>query len=258
MKITIVTAVLNAKRTIEDCMQSALGQNWTELEYILADRGSTDGTLEVVKRYQNRCAKYLDLKGDDYYTAVNKCLAQATGDVVAVLPPDSFYTDRNTVANVLRTMAARRRDCLYGDMVYIATDSQRPLRYYKAGEYDRYNFENGWMPPLPVFFIRRELFRKFGYFATDYRLRADYELIARFLYKNYATAYYMSEVLVKMRFDDRKRSLGWLLERNREDYRVLKEYGLGGFLTVMMRNLAKLPQFFRKPKADDRVLETRW
>jgi len=244
MKISIITAVYNNRETIENSLLSVLGQTWPEIEHIVVDGGSTDGTLDIINKYRDRIAVVVSGKDGGIYHALNKGVCLSTGEVVGVLHSDDVYEDPGVLAKVAAVFAEKKTDAVYGDLVYTRRDG-RLLRYWKAGEYDASSLRNGWMPPHPSFFARREVYEKFGSFNTEFRIAADYELMTRFLFKHGISASYLPEVLVKMRVGGKSnKNLANIIAKSREDYRIIKMHSLGGLGTLFLKNFGKLHQFF--------------
>jgi glycosyltransferase len=136
---------------------------------------------------------------------------------------------------------------VYGDLVYVNKDNSKVIRYWKAGEYKEGLIKWGWMPPHPTFFVKKEAYKKYGYFNTSLKIAADYELILRFFSKGKITTHYIPEVLIKMRIGgDSNKSIKNIIRKSLEDYKALKinDLGSSGVFTLLFKNLSKIPQFF--------------
>ena len=132
-------------------------------------------------------------------------------------------------------------------MVLLVDVTSRVIRYWKSGTYHPDRLRRGWMPPHPTLFLRREVFVQHGLYDTSYRIAADYEAVLRYFGKGGIRAAYVPEVLVRMRLGgESNRSLRQLLRKSREDYRALRSTGMGGFGTLALKNLGKLPQFIQR------------
>jgi GT2 family glycosyltransferase len=131
---------------------------------------------------------------------MNKGIKAATGNIIGILNSDDIYTDEFVIEHIVKAMAENNVDSCYGDLVYVAkNDTEKIIRYWKSDGFYKERFRKGWMPPHPTFFVRREVYEKYGLFNLDFPLAADYELILRFLYKQEISTAYIPEVLVKMR-----------------------------------------------------------
>ena len=244
MKFSIITVVYNNVRCIGGCIKSVLSQSYKDIEYIIVDGSSTDGTMDVVNRYGNEIDMAVSEKDEGNIYAMNKGLNLATGDVVGFLHSDDYYTHDKVIESVAGVFKSEGCDSVYGDLVYVkGDDTGRAIRHWRSGEYDVKRIRAGWMPPHPAFFVKRNAYDRFGKFDTSLRISSDYELILRFLYKNGISAAYLPGVLVEMRWGGvSNRSLKNIVKKTAEDYRACRMHGLG-MGTVFMKNITKIPQF---------------
>jgi glycosyltransferase len=249
MKISIITVVRNNEKYIEDCVKSVVSQSYRDIEYIVIDGCSSDGTPGILDRYKAGITKLISERDNGHIYAMNKGLKLATGDVVGFLHSDDFYSHTNIIEDVMSVFKTRGVDSLYGDLVYVKKDKpDRVTRYWKAGNFRIENLAWGWMPPHPTFFVKREIYEKYGHFNTDFRISADYELMLRFLYAYRVTTHYIGEVLVRMRLGGvSNRDIRSVITKSCEDYRACKIYGIKrGFFAIMLKNVIKIPQFFMR------------
>ncbi len=250
MKISIITVVRNQCDTIEDCLSSVLNQTYKDIEYIVIDGASTDGTLEILKRYQDRIAKIVSEKDAGPYDAMNKGIRLATGDIVGILNADDFYAGPGVIEKVADSFRKSNAEALFADLVYVRPDNlDRVVRFYSGAGYTPDQFAWGRMPPHPTFFVRRELYERYGFFRTDYRIAADYELTARFLARYKVRYVYLPEVLVRMRtggISTRNLKSNWIL--NQEILRACAENGIStNWLKVYSKYIRKVMQLFERP-----------
>ncbi len=199
MKITVITPCLNSAATIESTIKSVLAQNFADLEYIIVDGGSTDGTLEIIERYHKPFFKVITEKDSGLYDAMNKGVRAATGDVVGILNSDDFYYDSTVLKTVAEALNVGATNACYGDLQYVdraKTDSV--VRFWRAGEYSSSKLKNGWIPPHPTFFVKKSVYNELGVYRTDMKIAADYELMLRFLLKK-TIIRYIPKTLVCMR-----------------------------------------------------------
>lgn len=200
MKISIITVVWNNKKTIKDAIESVLGQTHKDIEYIIIDGASSDGTVEVVKSYGNKISKFVSEPDKGLYDAMNKGIALATGDVVGILNSDDFYIDSGVIERVAREFEKSQVDSVFADLVYVKSDNlNKTVRYYDSSHFTPQKFAYGWMPAHPTFFVKRWVYERYGLFRTDLKIAADFDILARFLYTHKISYSYMKEVLVKMR-----------------------------------------------------------
>lgn len=253
MKISIVTISFNNAETIEDTIQSVLAQTYPNIEYIVVDGGSTDGTQEIVKKYQSKIAKFLSEPDKGLFDALNKGTRMATGEVVGLLHSDDVFASEHSVQWVAEEMSKTRADVCWGDLVYVDKDDiSRTVRFWKSSPYEEGKFEMGWMPPHTTFFAKKNLFEGCGYYNLDFGYAADYELMLRFIKVCDAKTAYVPKTLVKMRtggVSDRSlKNIKYIIKTNFLAYRAWKANGLkGGLLVPILKPLSKILQKFKKP-----------
>ncbi len=248
MKISIITSVYNNASTIEDAIKSVLSQTYTNIEYIVVDGASKDGTTEIIRKYENQISKFVSEKDKGIYDGLNKGVDLATGDVIAFLHSDDIYENENVIADVVKLFETTNTDSIYGDLVYVdKNDTNKIFRYWKSGEYTFKKLCNGWMPPHPTFFVKREFYEKYGKFDLSYGIAADYDFMLRMLGKYKITTAYLPKVLYKMRVGGASnRSIKNIIQKSQEDIKALKNNGIGGLHTIILKNLSKIPQFLKK------------
>jgi len=249
MKISIITAVFNAVDTVEETILSVANQTHSDVEHIIVDGASTDGTLGVVDKYRTRIARIVSEPDLGIYDGMNKGLRQATGDVIGFLNADDVYAHEGVLARVAEAMARGDLDVLFGDAEFVsANNPRRIVRRYRSNNFRPDRIGWGWMPAHPTLFLKRQIFERSGSFRTDYRIAGDFELVAR-IFQNASLRYrYLPEVLVRMRTGGISTG-GWrnTLLLNREVLRACRENGIHtNVLKVMSKYPAKLIEFLRK------------
>ena len=250
MKVTIITVVRNNVKSIEDCIKSVIGQTHKDIEYVIIDKGSTDGTVDIVEKYKDRIAVFVSEKDEGAYYALNKGLQIASGDIIGILHSDDVYENEHVIERVVNIFKGSNSiQAVYADLVYVSkNDINKVIRYWHSGEYDENSFVNGWMPPHPTLFIRKKIYDQFGVYNTSFKICADYELILRFLYKHKIVPYYLPEVIVRMRVGglSNKNPIA-MMRKSCEDYKAWKSNGLkASLVTIFKKNIIKIPQFFIK------------
>ena len=161
MKVSVITVVFNGAPVIEDCIKSVRLQTYPDIEHIIIDGGSTDGTLEIVEEYRSRgeISKVLSEPDKGIYDAMNKGIGLSRGDIIATLNSDDVYSDETVVGRIVEFIRNNGLDAAYGDLVYTPPDDMgRVVRSWKPGEYKEGAFSYGWAIPHPTFFCRREVF----------------------------------------------------------------------------------------------------
>lgn len=249
MRITIVTVCFNAADTIAATLRSVASQTHPDVEHIVIDGGSTDGTLALVAAHGAHVARVISEPDRGIYDAMNKGIRLASGELIGILNADDVYADEAVLARVAAVVEQENLDALYGDVAFFAP--QRPdvtTRRYSSRRFSPSRMAWGWMPAHPTLFLRRSLFERFGFYRTDFRIAGDYELIARF-FKNGDLHYrYLPEVLVRMSTGGVSTG-GWrnTLLLNREVLRACRENGIRTNLCMLLSKYPlKALEFVRK------------
>lgn len=235
-------------------MDSVVGQTYPDIEYIVVDGKSTDGTVEIVQSYGTKVAKFISESDKGLYDAMNKGIGMATGEVIGLLNADDFYRHPKVIENMVALFKRTESDAVYGDMLYVDREDTKKLkRYWRSGWYSNNAFKWGWMPGHLSFFARRKLYEQFGLFRLDMKSAADYELMLRFIHKNKAKLAYMDEVTIVMRAGGiSNSSLKNRLRANREDQLAWELNGLKPyFFTLWLKPLRKIKQYMSKPPEID-------
>lgn len=246
MKVSVITVAYNSSKTIRETIDSVVSQTYDQIEYIIVDGKSTDGTIEIVKSYGDKISKFVSEKDNGIYDAINKGLEMASGDVISILNSDDIFAHEKVIENTVAVFESEQVDTVYGDLKYVSpTDNTKVKRYWKSGVYKRKKFLFGWMPPHPTFFVKREVYEKHGTFDTSLTSAADYELMLRFLYKNKVSAGYNPEVMVLMKTGGQSNaSLLNHIVGNKEDKMAWIKNGLKSFsFTTWIKPIRKVPQF---------------
>ncbi len=253
MKVSVITVCFNAAAEIDESIRSVIAQDHGDIEHIVVDGGSTDGTQERVRRYAECIAHFVSEPDHGVYDAMNKGLRRATGEVVAFVNAGDMLATRNTVSYMVRAFAEHDADVIYGDALMVdPADITKVKRFWKGGEYRRGNFRKGWMPPHLGTYIRRSAYERYGLFNMQLKVSADYELMFRFLYKHRLKAQYVPKVLVRFRLGGvSNRSLGHIWRANVEVYRAWRMNGERvSPLIILRKPLAKLGQMLRRGPAE--------
>lgn len=254
MKVSIVTATYNAAHTLRDTIESVLAQDYGDIEYIVVDGASTDGTLALLHSYESHFdgrMRWVSEPDKGIYDAMNKGLRMATGDVVGTINSDDFYNHDDVISRVAQCFTDTSVQAVYGDVRFVRPDDlNRTIRYYSSSGFTPRKFRYGWMPAHPTFFTYRRFFDEYGYYRTDYRIAADYELLIRFLYTYQLHTRYLAYDFIKMRTGGASTSSwrsNWVL--NREIVRACRENGIyTNMPMVMMKYFVKIFEYLNPDK----------
>lgn len=203
MKISIITATYNSGRTVKDTFESILKQTYRDFELLVIDGASTDNTLDIIKAYEpqfNGRMRYVSEPDNGIYSAMNKGIAMATGNVVGILNSDDFYTSDDVLEKVALVMENPDIDAVYGDIHYVDnSDLTKPVRYYSSRAFRRSWMRLGFMPAHPSFYCRKEVYEKYGYFDCGYKVAADFENLLRLIFVHHIRTQYIPMDFVTMR-----------------------------------------------------------
>lgn len=247
LKLSLITVAYNSLPTLQSTVASVLSQKLPNLEYIVIDGASTDGTMEWLAKNNEGITKWVSEKDKGIYDAMNKGLSMATGNIVGFIHADDLFANSEVLTEVVQFFKKKNIDLLYGDLEYISDKEPfKVVRYWKSGSFSISKLRKGWMPPHPTVYFKRDLIALHGGFDVSYLISADYEWLLRVLKRELKVGY-LPKVMVQMRLGGASnRSLKNLIRKSREDYRALKTHKMGSFFTLINKNTSKLKQLFNR------------
>ncbi len=236
---------------IRTAMESVFAQRGVDVEYMVVDGGSTDGTVDIIKEFadsdhnsklttNNFTFKWISERDVGMYDAINKGIKMATGDIVGILNADDVLASDDTLAHIAQAFGDRV-DCLYADIRFVKEGetvetlrTAKTVRYCSAKRWRPWMFRFAAMVPHPSFYVRRECFERLGGYSLDYRICADFELELRYLYLAKLKAEYLPECVVVMRMGGAS-TADWRsnVEINREDLCALRAHGIWSCLPII-------------------------
>ena len=247
MKVSIITATNNSEKTIEDCIKSLIGQVYMNIEFIIIDNNSTDSTLKIIERYKlkNRSIKLISESDNGLYDALNKGVSYASGDIIGFLHSDDLYFDCYSIFDVVSFLRDNKSDGVYGDLQYVNKENtDKVIRLWKSRVYHSKLLKMGWMPAHPTLFLKKHVYEKHGGFETSYKISADYDFMLRILKDKTLEFGYLPIVITKMRVGGASnRSLKNIIQKTREDYKVVSSNNIGGWFSILLKNISKIKQF---------------
>jgi glycosyltransferase len=245
LKVSIITIVHNSVDTIRYAIQSVLHQDYQDIEYIIIDNCSDDGTVDIIQDQIEDISIFLSEKDDGIYDAINKGIEISNGDIIGFLHSDDILKNRHIISDIVSTIIDTGADSIYGDLEYFDRNYfNKVKRYWKSNNFHREKMKYGWMPPHPTFYTKRLIYDKYGYYNIKFHISSDYEMLLRLLYVNKISVEYIPKVLVKMQCGGASNnSAKSVLLKSLEDYKIIKKYKLSLFALVW-KNLSKIPQFF--------------
>ena len=247
MKISIITITFNSAKTLNHALDSVQSQTYKDIEHIIVDGASTDGTKELIEAYAkaHKNVRWVSEKDKGIYDALNKGIKLATGDIIGFLHSDDVLYSADSIGQIATAFEQSGADVVYGDLQYCS--GGKVVRRWKSNDFDPRALKYGWMPPHPTVYVRREVYQQVGEYDEWFRISADYDMMLRIFTAGYKT-HYIPEVLVSMETGGASnRNTKARLSKTQEDYIVLKKNHVGaGYLTVACKQLRKLRQFLRK------------
>ena len=249
MKISIVTVAYNAVTTISATLRSVAAQTYPDIEHIVVDGGSKDGTVAIVERDGAHVGRFVSEPDHGIYDAMNKGIGLATGHLIGFLNADDIYAHPRVLEDVVKEMKSGNLDALYGDVAFFrADDPGRLVRRYSSARFSPARIAWGWMPAHPALFLKRDVFSRVGKFRTDYRIAGDFEFIARAFHGDALRSRYVQAVFVHMQTGGVSTG-GWrnTLLLNREVLRACRENGIKtNTLKVLSKYPAKVLELIRR------------
>ena len=230
MKISIVTSTYNSEKTVRDTLGSIYNQSYKNVELIIIDGNSKDKTLEIVRHYEKLFQgrlRYISEPDKGIYDAMNKGIRMATGDIIGILNSDDLYMDENVLIDIHDTFANNNVDAIYGNLIFVDEyDTNKVVRTWKGSQYLSGSFLKGWHPAHPTFYVKREMYEKYGVFDISFDVSADFELMLRFIEKFKISNLYMDRTLVKMRMGGESTgSIKKIITGNKNVLRAFKKNG---------------------------------
>lgn len=249
MKVSLITATYNSRKSLPTALESITGQTYKHIEWIVVDGQSTDGTVDYIKSHQQHIHRWISERDKGIYDALNKGIAMATGDVIGLLHSDDVLYSKHTIEHIVNQFVSSGADGVYGDLEYVSkTNTANLIRYWKSKVFTPSLLLKGWMPPHPTLFLRRDVYKTFGCFDLSFDIAADYDFILRIFGQDQLKFEYLPEVITKMRVGGASnKSFNNIRQKSLEDFRALKKNKIPYANSVLLKkNLSKISQFFRR------------
>lgn len=242
MKISIITATYNSEKTLRDTLDSILAQTYADIESIIVDGGSKDGTMDIVREYEPKFKgrmHWISEPDKGIYDAMNKGIRMASGDIIGVLNSDDFYHDERVVEDIANAFVQKNVECVYGNLVFIdENDKNNILRIWKGSQHECGAFLSGWHPAHPTFYVKSVWFERFGAFKLQYAVSADFELMLRFIEKGQIRNAYLDRYFVKMRMGgESTKSIHNIITGNKNILRAIRDNGFKPVRFYLIRRL---------------------
>ena len=253
MKISLITVCQNSETHIRTAIESVLSQSYPDIEYIIIDGKSEDNTVELIRNYESKFKydhfKWVSETDHGMYDAMNKGIRIATGEIVGILNSDDFYNYPHCIETVAKVFKNSNIDACFADVFFVKPHNlEKTVRYYSSAHFHPRRFRWGFMPAHSTFFVRKKYFDKIGYYRTDYKIAADYELLIRFLSINHLKYQYIPLDMIKMRTGGIS-TQSWKSKYiiNKEIVRACRENGIyTNFFMLFFRYFSKIFEFITK------------
>ena len=244
MKISIITITYNSAKTLDRALTSVQSQSYKDIEHIIVDGASTDGSRELIEAYakKHKNVRWVSEKDEGIYNALNKGIRMATGDIIGFLHSDDVLYSSDSIGQIAAAFASQEVDVVYGDLQYCK--GNKVVRRWKSNDFHRSSLKYGWMIPHPTMYVRKEVYEQVGEYDEWFRISADYDMILRILKAGYQT-HYIPQVLVCMEVGGASnKNTKARLSKTQEDLIVLsKNHVCAGLLTVALKQIRKTKQF---------------
>lgn len=200
MKVSIITVTKNSARTIEDSLLSVLKQDYSDIEHIVIDGDSSDGTQTILQKYRYNIDRIISEPDNGIYDAMNKGIHTSSGEIIGILNSDDIYAYDAVISDVVEIFQDESIDVVYGDLWYVRTDDvNKIVRRFRSSDFKPEKLKYGIAPAHPTMFIRKSIFDKFGLYNDSYSISADFEFIVRIFKDGEISAHYLPKVMTKMR-----------------------------------------------------------
>lgn len=245
MKVSIITVCYNREKTIRDAIESVLAQDYNDIEYIIVDGASKDGTMNVVNEYKDRVSKIVSEIDRGMYEAINKGIKMATGDVIGLVHSDDMLISNHVISDVVRQMETSGADMLYGNGIYVDINNIHKIkRIWRGGKFNRKMIKWGWLPLHTTVYIKRDVMMRYGLYDERYEISADTKLLMKYLYNSDIKVTYLNEFLIKMRMGGLSTTGAHMSHVWAEDVLLFRQFGFKyPKLLKILKMMWKVPQY---------------
>lgn len=244
MKVSIITVVYNNKRFIAGCIKSILNQTYKNIEIIVVDGASTDGTQQEIKPFIGKLGCYVSEPDQGIYDAFNKGIKNSTGDIIGILNSDDVFYKKEIIRNIVKSFQITGADLIYGKGMYVSpADLNKVYRIYTSDPFKKEYLNFGWIPLHPTIYVKREIYEKYGLYNPGYSIAGDYDISLRWFQNENIKKFYLNQWTVKMRLGGKSTSLSLQRKKSAEDLKIIRSHGLSGLFTLCFKIGRKIPQY---------------
>ena len=252
MLVSIITLTYNSVDTIEKTLRSIQNQSYKNIEMIFVDNCSTDGTLDILKKYSNDKTILVSEKDKGIANAFNKGLKLSTGEIVGFLHSDDTLDEKDCIEQMVNCFQNNPINFFYANLNYTSKNN-KIIRLWKADEKQgcidnnllKKKINVGWMPPHPTVYLRRNFLERIGEYDEKYKISFDYDYLLRSINNNLIKPYYLNKNFINMTIGgNSNKSIKNILKKMIEDYKIIKRNLNKGIVVLLLKNITKFPQFF--------------
>jgi glycosyltransferase involved in cell wall biosynthesis len=197
-KVSIITVVYNNAENIQSAIKSVLSQDYSNIEYIVIDGNSNDGTIFAVEKFVDKIDCFISSSDLGIYDALNKGIELSTGEIIGILHSDDLFADNSVVSDMIHKLEKDDSEFIFSDLVIVNPDTKKLLRYYMAHYFRPWMLRIGWVPPHPTVFMKKNIFDEFGLYSLDYKIASDFDYFVRIFYGRKIYWTYLNRITVIM------------------------------------------------------------
>ncbi len=246
MKVSIITIVYNNEEHIADCIQSVCNQCYKNIEYIIIDGNSIDGTKKIIKQFEDKISVFKSASDNGLYDALNKGIKLATGDIVGILHSDDLFYNEGVIERVVNAFKNKTADIVYGNGIYVDRNNiSKVRRVYSSSPFKSSYLKYGWIPLHTTIFVKRKVYKELGLYNLQYSIASDYDISLRWFLVPDLKKIYLNKYFVKMRLGGKSTKLSLQYKKSYQDLQIIKSHNLRGWFTLTLKLLRKIPQYIK-------------
>ena len=180
--ISVLTAVYNNALVVEESIASVRAQSYPNIEYVVVDGDSTDGTKDILKKHESSIDICISEPDDGLYDALNKAIRLANGEYIIFLHSDDIFHNEDALQNLVTKVLEKDTEICLSSVVITDKEMTRVIRYYPPYKPTKWLFRIGCMPPHPGCLFKSSLHDEFGYYSTKYKIAGDFDFLVRMFF----------------------------------------------------------------------------
>ena len=197
-KVTIITVVFNNVEHIQNAIRSVLSQDYLNIEYIVIDGNSNDGTILAIEEFKNEIDYFASSPDKGIYDALNKGIEKATGEIIGILHSDDLYIDKHVISDMVRMLDSQSAELVFSDLILVNPETKKIFRYYMAHYFNTWMLRTGWMPPHPTVFMKKTIYDEFGGYSLDYKIVGDFDYFLKIFHGRKIYWTYLNRITIVM------------------------------------------------------------